>query len=253
MFLPPPQNNNNRPASALAGFAATALGAVAVCIIPLVNHEWIPIQVFTPQVISLAATPKKNVVLRRHARPAAAQQPGAGKAHPTPPAPSPAILSAPTNAIAALPGSGEWRHRAARGEQLDFELDAIDSLPVLKAHEIPLVFDTKRPRGATTLFNLGSRTVSISAIDSDAVLRIVTGMPPDALIDSLQAAAARRRGQPVLRLACYSAELYNALRGYAEALLSARGVEPGRVRHATVRLLHDGGRDFHVLLESFEI
>jgi hypothetical protein len=154
----------------------------------------------------------------------------------------------PANTVAARPGSPEWNRQVARGRDLAFDVVALESLPVLRANSVPLVFAKRRPRGQVWLFDLASDKMHSGTVPDDAVVRELFNVPGWPALDAARRRAETELGGSVRIFALYSQTLYYALRGLTEEVLRRESIPPESVSFATVRLRQTGGRSFAVSL-----
>jgi hypothetical protein len=154
-------------------------------------------------------------------------------------------------AISLHPGSAIWRALVRRGKEVQFEVWAEKSLPVLAAYDITLAIDVRRPRGTTTLFNVNTKLKRVETPPPGAIIRELTEMPFVRELEEARRDVERELGVPAKIFACYTPELYSVLRGVAAQVLSERGIAPAAVGVVRVGLRWLGGRNFEATLVSY--
>jgi hypothetical protein len=144
----------------------------------------------------------------------------------------------------ATPGTQRWGALVARGRNLTIEIDALESLPVLRAYGTTLAFDARRPRGESYLFSLRDKTLHRGTVPDGAVVRELDGMPT--AFDEVRNRVERELGRPIRTYALYDASLYAALRALTYEALQKQGVPADSVLRVTVRLRLVGPQSFEV-------
>jgi hypothetical protein len=147
-----------------------------------------------------------------------------------------------------VPGSPQWWQHVERGRGLGLDIVAEQSLEVLRANDVPIAMDIRRPRGTVLLYNLQTHTLSHGVVSPDAVCRELEGLPAE--FDMPLRAAERELGARPQVWALYSADLFAALRSLTEDALHQAAVPTDSVKAARVRLSLTGGRGFAVKLVS---
>jgi hypothetical protein len=151
-------------------------------------------------------------------------------------------------AVIARPGTPAWSAHVQNGRVTAFQVWALDSLAVLRAHGVTLALDTVRPRGVTYLYDLGTKAYGRGPLPDNIVLRELSDLPPSRDIEEARQRTERELGERVRVFALYPVDLYYALRSYTEDALRQAGVPPESVVIARVRLHLVAERDFAVTL-----
>jgi hypothetical protein len=164
-------------------------------------------------------------------------------------APARRASAVPNSPVTASVRSSDWARRVERGRSVDYSVVALDSLPVLRSFGVVLAFDTRFPRGTTYLMDLATGVFWTGAVPAHRIVRELEGVTA-ADIESAKRQAEAELGNTVRVFALYPADLYLALRGYADEALRNSGVAPASVEAVKVRLRLTGPRQFTVALEK---